>query len=98
VRNEDVIHRVKEERNILHTTKKGKLSLHSNCLLKHVFEGKMEVEMDVTGRRGRRRKQLVDDLKETKGYCTLKENELDRTMWKTRFGRAYGPVIRQNGN
>jgi hypothetical protein len=53
--------------------------------------------MDVTGRRGRRRrKQLVDDLKETKAYCKLKEGALDRTMWNSRFVRAYGPVIRQN--
>ena len=72
--------------------------MRRNCLLKHVFEGKMEGGIDVTGRQGRRRrKQLVDDLKETKAYCELKEDALDRTMWKTRFGRANGPVIRQDG-
>ena len=46
-------------------------------------------------RRGRKRKQLLDDLKETRGYCKLKEDALDRTVWRTRFGKAYGPVVRQ---
>jgi hypothetical protein len=50
----------------------------------------------VTGRGGRRHKQLPDDLKEKRGYCKLKEEALDRTVWRTRFGRGYGPVVRQN--
>jgi hypothetical protein len=65
VRNEEVLHTVKEERNIVHTTKRRKANwighiLRRNCLLKHVIEGKLEVP----GRGGRRRKQLLDDLKE----------------------------------
>jgi hypothetical protein len=65
VRNEEVLHRVKEERNILHKIKRRKANwigyvLRRNCLLKHVIEGRIEM----TGRRGRRRKQLLDDLKE----------------------------------
>jgi len=44
----------------------------------------------VTGRRGRRRRKLLDDLKERKGYSHLKEEALDRTMWRARFG----PVVR----
>jgi hypothetical protein len=45
VRNEEVLHRVKEERNILQTIKrrKGKRTaqiLSKNCLLKHVIKGK----------------------------------------------------------
>jgi hypothetical protein len=48
----------------------------------------------VTGRRGRRRK-LLDDLKERRGYSLLKEEALDRTMWRARFGRGFGPVVRQ---
>jgi hypothetical protein len=60
----------------------------SNCLLKHVIE-------EVTGRGERRRKQLPDDLKEKRRYCKLKEEAVDRTMWRTRFGRDYGPVVRQ---
>jgi len=47
------------------------------------------------GRRGRRRKQLLDDLKEKRGYCKLKEEALDGTLWGTRFGRGCGPVVRQ---
>jgi hypothetical protein len=49
----------------------------------------------VTGKRGRRRKQLVDDFKEKIRYWKLKEEALDRTLWRTRFGRGYGPVVRQ---
>jgi hypothetical protein len=45
--------------------------------------------------RGRRRKQLLDDLKEKRRYRKFKEEVLDRTLWRTRFGRGYGPVVRQ---
>jgi len=48
----------------------------------------------VTGRRGRRRRKLLDDLKERRGYSHLKEEALDRTMWRARFGRGFGPVVR----
>jgi hypothetical protein len=55
VRNEEVLHRVKEERNIVHTIKRGKAIwighiLRRNCLLKHVIEGKLEGRIEVTGR------------------------------------------------
>ena len=49
----------------------------------------------MTGRRGRRRRKLLDDLKERRGYCHLREEVLDRTMWRARFGRGFGPVVRQ---
>jgi len=49
----------------------------------------------VTGRRGRRRRKLPDDLKERRGYSQLKEEALDRTVWRARFGRGFGPVITQ---
>ena len=48
----------------------------------------------MTGRR-RKRKQLLDDPKRPRGYCILKEEALDRTLWRNRFGRGCGPVIRQ---
>jgi hypothetical protein len=48
----------------------------------------------VTGRRGRRHRKLLD-LKERKGYSKLTEEALDRTMWRVRFGRGFGPVVRQ---
>jgi hypothetical protein len=99
-RNEELLHRVKEERNIVHTIKSTKANwighvLRRNCLLKHVIEGKLEGRIEVTGGQGRRRKQLMDDLKETNRYWKLKEEALDRTLWRTRFGRGYGPVVRQ---
>jgi hypothetical protein len=50
---------------------------------------------EVTGRRERRRRKLLDDLKERRGYSHLKEEALDRTMWRTRFGGGFGPVVRQ---
>jgi hypothetical protein len=91
---------VKEERNIVHTIKRRKANwighiLRRNCLLKYVIEGKLEGRIEMTGRRGRRRKQLLDDLKEKRKYWKLKEEALDRTVWRTRFGSGYGPVLRQ---
>ena len=47
--------------------------LRRNCLLKHVIEGKIKGEMEVTRRRGRRCKKLLDDLKDRRGYCHLYE-------------------------
>jgi hypothetical protein len=49
----------------------------------------------VTGRRGRRRRKLLDDLKERRGYSHFKEEALDSTVWRARFGRGFGPVVRQ---
>jgi len=50
----------------------------------------------VARRRGRRRKKLLDDLKDRRGYSHLKEEDLDRAMWRHRFGGGFGPVVRQN--
>ena len=49
----------------------------------------------MTGRRGRRRRKLLDDLKERKGYSHLKEETLDRTVWTACFGKGFGLVVRQ---
>jgi len=49
----------------------------------------------VTGRKGIRLTKLLDDFKERRGYSHLKEEALDRTMWRARFGRGFGPVVRQ---
>jgi hypothetical protein len=57
--------------------------------LKHVIEGKIEERIEVTGRRGRRHQQLLDDLKEKRGYWKFIEEALDRIPWRTRFGRGY---------
>jgi len=66
------LHRVKEDRNILRAVKRRKANwigyiLRGNCLLKHVIEGKVEGRIEVTGRRGRRRKKLLDELKKETG-------------------------------
>jgi hypothetical protein len=85
VRNEEVSRGVKEERNIQQTIKRKKANwighfLRRNCLLKQFIEGKTEGWVEVTGRHGKRCKQLVDGLKETRGYWKLKEEALDRTL------------------
>jgi hypothetical protein len=64
-----------------------------NFLLKDFTEGKIKGRLEVTGRPGGRRKQLLDDLKETTGYCKLKYEAPDRTVWRTLFGRGYEPVL-----
>jgi hypothetical protein len=100
VRNEDVLLRVKEQRNILHEICKWKANgighiLRRNCLLKRVIEGKIKGGIEETGRRGRRRSKLLDDIKEMRGYSHLKKEALDCTMWRACFGRGFGPVVRQ---
>ena len=67
------------------------------CILQKVIEGKIKGGIEVTGRRGRRRRMLLDDLKERRGYSHLKEETLGRTMRRACFGRNFGPVVRQNG-
>ena len=66
-----------------------------NIILQRVIEGKIKGGIEVTGGRGRRRKKPLDDLKERRGYCQLKEEALDRTVWRAGFGRGFGPVVRQ---
>ena len=70
--------------------------LRRNCLLKQVTEGKIEGEMEMTRRRGRRWRKLLDDLRDRRGYSHLKEEALDRTMWRNHFAGGFEPVIRQN--
>jgi hypothetical protein len=92
--------RVKEQRNILHETRKRKANrigyiLRRNCLLQRVIEGKIKGGTEVTGRRERRCRKLLDELKDRRGYSHLEEEAVDRTMWRARFGRGFGPVVRQ---
>jgi len=82
---------------ILHKIRKRKANwighiLRRNCLLKQVIEGKIKGDMEVA----RRRKKLLDDLKDRRGYSHSKEEDLDRTMWRHHFGGGFGPVVRQN--
>ena len=69
--------------------------LRRNCLLKQVIEGKIKGEIEVTRRQGRRRKMLLDDLKDRTGYSHLKAEALDSNMWRDRFGRGFESVVRQ---
>ena len=99
--NEEVLLRVNEQRNILHEIRKRKDNwighiLRRNCLLEQVIEGKIKGEMEVARRRGRRRKKLLDELKDRRGCSHLKEEALDRTMWRHRLGGGFGPAVRQN--
>ena len=66
--------------------------MRRNCLLQRVTEGKIKGEIEVTERQGRRRRELLDELKERRGYRYLKEEAVDLTMWRARFGRGFGPV------
>jgi len=86
VRNEEVLLRVKEQRNDLHEIGKWKANwfghiLRRYCLLQQVIGGKIKEGIEVTGRQGRRRRKLLDGLKERRGYSHLKEGALDRTVW-----------------
>jgi hypothetical protein len=70
---------------ILHEKSKRKTNwighiLCRNCLLRQVNEGKLKEGIEATGRRGRRRRKVLGDLKEMRGCCHLKEEALDRTM------------------
>ena len=98
VRNEEVLLLVNEQRNILHEIRKRKANLighilRRNCLVKQIIEEKIKGQIEETRRQGRRRKKLQDDLKDRRGYCQLKEKTPDRTMWRNRFGRNFGPVV-----
>jgi hypothetical protein len=55
--------------------------LRRNCLLRHVIEGKIKGGIEMTGRRGSRRKNLLGELKERRGYSQVKEEALDRSVW-----------------
>jgi hypothetical protein len=77
--------RVKEQRNILHEISKRKANwighiLRRKCLLRQVIEEKITGGIEVRGKRGKRRRKLLDDLKERRGYLHLKEEALVRTM------------------
>ena len=58
-----------------------------------LFGGKIKGQIEVKRGRGRRRKKLLNGLKDRRGYCQLKEEALDRAMWRNRFGRGFGPVV-----
>ena len=100
-RNEKALSTVNARTNILHEIRKRKANwighiLRTNCLLKLVIEGKIKGEMEVTRRRGRRGRKLLDDLKDKRGYSHLKEEAPARTKWRNRFGGGFEYIVRQN--
>ena len=100
VRNVEVLHTAKEEKNVIHTIKIRKANRNGdiflrNCHLKHLVEGKIEGRIVAKGRRGRSCKQLPSDLKKTRRNWELKKVALEFTLWRTCCGRGYGPVVRQ---
>jgi hypothetical protein len=98
VRKEEVLLRVKKQRNILYEIRKRKANwighiLSRNCLLQLVIEGKKQRGIEVTEKQRRRRRNLLKKKKKRIGYSHLKEEALDRTMWRARFGRGFGHVV-----
>jgi hypothetical protein len=67
-------------------------NLRRNCVLKYFVEGKVEG----TRRQGRKRKHLLNDLKENRKYCSLKKKALVRPLWRNSFRSVCGHVTRQN--
>jgi hypothetical protein len=92
VRNEDVLLRVKEQRNTLHEVRKRKANwmghiLRRNCLLQRAIEGKIQRGIEVTGRQGGRRRKLLDDLKEKERILAFEEESsgshcIESLLWK----------------
>ena len=98
VKNEEVLHRARKGRNILHSIKGRGANWFGHiwrgkCLLKHVIERTKEGKKEMTEIRERRRQQLLCDIKETRGYRKFEEEALDLTLWRTGFG----PVVRHCG-
>jgi hypothetical protein len=79
--------------------------LRRNCLLEHIIEGTVEGRMEVTGRLERRRKQLLGEVKEKRGYFKLNGEALDRTLRrsqdveiKVQWIYSATPIIRLHGD
>jgi hypothetical protein len=64
-----------------------------SLILQRIIEGKIKGRIEVTRRRGRRRKKLLDDLGDRRGYSHMKEKALDCIKWRNRFGRGCRPVV-----
>jgi hypothetical protein len=89
VRNEELLHGVREQRNILHEIRKRKVNwighiLRRNCLLQRVIEGNIKEGIEMTGRQGRRLRKLLDDFKETKGFegGSCRSHYVESSLWK----------------
>ena len=94
VRNEEVLLRVNEQRNILHEIRKQKANwighiLRRNCLLQQVIEGKIKGQIEVTRRRGRRRKKLLDDLNPYPANVEHMVTPNNASRWQMGFNSAF---------
>ena len=94
-----VLHGVKVGMIILRTIHKRKTNwighiLRRDCVPKHVIETKIMERIEVTGEDVEEDLQLLDDFKQTRGYWKLKEEALDRTVWRIGFGRGCEPYAR----
>jgi hypothetical protein len=99
VENDEILLTVKEERNILLKIQQCKIDWIGhiwcgNCLLKYANDGMIEG----VGRRGRRHKDVLDNLEEKRRYQNLTDGTLDCTLWTVCFGESYRPVTRQVHN
>jgi len=88
------VKRITEERNILHTIKRGHANwighiLHKTCLIKHVTDEEIEGRIEMPGKWGRRCKPLLDDLKEVGGYWKIKEEGIEHPLSRTHFKRQW---------
>ena len=61
--------------------------LRWTCLVKHLIQGRINGSIEVTERRGRRRKKLLVDVKEKTGYWNSKELAVDLTVRRSGFVR-----------
>jgi hypothetical protein len=91
LRYEEVLLRVKEQRNILHEISKRMANwighiFCRNCLLQQVIDGQTKGGIEVTGRRGRRRRKLLVDINGRKRYSLLKKEALDLNVWRAHYG------------
>jgi hypothetical protein len=82
VRNLEVLQTAKEERNTLKAIIGRKVNCIwlRKCLLEHVIEGNIDGGIEVTRKRERRRKKVLNDFMENRKYWKSKEKAVDRSL------------------
>ena len=99
----EVLQGIKEERTILRTltyrqAKDIRYNSRKNCRVKTCYLGEDGSKCRRKCQKRLKNKQLLDDRKETRRYWKLREEALDRTGWRTRYGRGCGNIVRQTRN
>ena len=92
-------YRQSKSKEIYYTTEKRTQNgightMRMNCFLMHITEGKTKGKTEKKKRRWRRCQQLLDDLKEKRGYWKYIEEVPALNLWRTPFGKVYGRVLR----